>query len=386
MPVADRVRDFTESVIRETTRIAMAHGAVNLGQGMPDFDPPAELLAAAEAALRGGFNQYAVTWGTAELRRAIAAKARAFNGIECDPDAHVTVCCGATECMIAAMLALVNPGDEVVIFQPYYENYGPDAQLSGAKPIWVDLHPPGWSIDPDELRRAFSKRTRAVIVNTPNNPTGKVFRREELELIASLCREFDCYAITDEIYEHILYGADPHISLATLPGMAERTITISGLSKTFSCTGWRLGYCIAPPEVTAAIRKVHDFLTVGAPHPLQVAATVAYSLPPGYYDKLAEDYRRRRGILLGYLREAGFTFHDPEGAYYVMADAAGLGCTHDVEFVRMLIRDVGIAGVPGSSFYSPPERGRAQIRFMWAKRDETLHEAGRRLRAWAARR
>jgi aminotransferase len=210
MPVADRVRDFTESVIRETTRIAMAHGAVNLGQGMPDFDPPAELLAAAEAALRGGFNQYAVTWGTAELRRAIAAKARAFNGIECDPDAHVTVCCGATECMIAAMLALVNPGDEVVIFQPYYENYGPDAQLSGAKPIWVDLHPPGWSIDPDELRRAFSKRTRAVIVNTPNNPTGKVFRREELELIASLCREFDCYAITDEIYEHILYGADPH--------------------------------------------------------------------------------------------------------------------------------------------------------------------------------
>ncbi|MBX7104679.1 MAG: aminotransferase class I/II-fold pyridoxal phosphate-dependent enzyme [Gemmataceae bacterium] len=382
MKLADRVRDFTESVIRETTRLANAHGAVNLGQGMPDFDPPPEMLAAAERALAGGYNQYAVTWGIAPLRQAIAAKAREFNGIDCDPDAHLTVCCGATESMIAAMLAIVDPGDEVVVFQPYYENYGPDAQLSGAKPVWVDLHPPEWSIDPDELRRAFSKKTRAIIVNTPNNPTGKVFTRAELELIAGLCREFDCYAITDEIYEHIIYCDTPHISLASLPGMADRTITISGLSKTFSCTGWRLGYCLASPALTGAIRKVHDFLTVGAPHPLQVAATVAYSLPREYYDKLTVDYRRRRGILLDYLREAGFQFHDPDGAYYVMADAADLGCAHDVEFVKMLVSQVGIAGVPGSSFYAPPERGRSKVRFMWAKKDDTLHEFGKRLRKW----
>jgi aminotransferase len=385
MPLADRVRDFTESVIRDTTRLANKYGAVNLGQGMPDFDPPSEMVEAAAKAVRDGFNQYAITWGTPELRRAIAAKARAFNGIDCDPDANLTVCCGATECMIATMLALVNPGDEVVIFQPYYENYGPDAQLSGAKPVWVDLHPPDWSIDFDELRRAFSKRTRAIIINTPNNPTGKVFTRRELEFIAGLCQEFDAFAITDEIYEHIIYTDEPHLSIATLPGMAERTVTISGLSKTFSCTGWRLGYCLAPAELTGAIRKVHDFLTVGAPHPLQVAATVAYALPPSYYDQLRVDYRRRRDVLLGYLREAGFAFHDPDGAYYVMTDVAGLGGTHDVEFVKRLVTEVGVAGVPGSSFYAPAERGRTKVRFMWAKREQTLHEAGRRLRTWVAR-
>ncbi|MFL5331176.1 MAG: pyridoxal phosphate-dependent aminotransferase [Gemmataceae bacterium] len=379
MRLADRVRDFTESVIRDTSRLAMKHGAVNLGQGMPDFDPPEEMIEAAKQAVSDGFNQYAVTWGTTGLRKAIAAKAQSFNGIDCEADANVTVCCGATECMIAAMLAIVNPGDEVVIFQPYYENYGPDAQLSGAKPVWVDLHPQDWTIDQAELRRAFSKNTRAIIVNTPNNPTGKVFTRKELELIAELCQEFDCYAITDEIYEHIIYNDTPHISLATLPGMAERTITISGLSKTFSCTGWRLGYCLAAPEITGAIRKVHDFLTVGAPHPLQVAATVAYSLPREYYTKLCDDYRRRRGILLGYLREAGFEFHDPDGAYYVMTDISKLGGTHDVEFVNWLVKEIGVAGVPGSSFYHPTERGRTKVRFMWAKRDETLHEAGKRL-------
>lgn len=379
MQLADRVRDFTESVIRETSRLAMRHGAVNLGQGMPDFDPPPAMIAAAQQAVAAGFNQYAVTWGTADLRQAIAAKAKRFNGIETDADANVTVCCGATECMISAMLAVVNPGDEVVIFQPYYENYGPDAQLSGAKPVWVDLQPPDWSIDFDALRRAFTKNTRAIIVNTPNNPTGKVFTRAELEFIAGLCQEFDCYAITDEIYEHIIYNDAPHISLATLPGMAERTITISGLSKTFSCTGWRLGYCLAPPRVTGAIRKVHDFLTVGAPHPLQVAATVAYQLPESYYEGLRDDYRRRRDLLLGYLRDAGFAFHTPDGAYYVMTDVAALGGTHDVEFVQWLVKEVGVAGVPGSSFYHPAERGRTKVRFMWAKRDETLHEAGRRL-------
>jgi aminotransferase len=379
MQLADRVRDFTESVIRETSRLAMKHGAVNLGQGMPDFDPPEEMIEAAKKAVADGFNQYAVTWGTSDLRNAIANKARTFNGIDCDADANITVCCGATECMIATMLAIVNPGDEVVVFQPYYENYGPDAQLSGAKPVWVDLQPPDWAIDPVALRKAFSKNTRAIIVNTPNNPTGKVFTREELELIAELCQEFDAYAITDEIYEHIIYNDTPHISIATLPGMAERTITISGLSKTFSCTGWRLGYCLAPPAITGAIRKVHDFLTVGAPHPLQVAATVAYSLPRDYYTKLCEDYRRRRGILLGYLRDAGFEFHDPDGAYYVMTDITGLGGTHDVEFVNWLVKEIGVAGVPGSSFYHPNERGRTKVRFMWAKRDETLHEAGRRL-------
>ena len=263
MSVAQRTRYFTESVIREMTRLANRHGAINLGQGMPDFDPPEEVKEAACAAIRNGANQYAITWGVPELRLAIAAKARSFNGIDCDPERQITVCCGATECMMATMLALVDPGDEVVIFQPYYENYGPDAQLTGAKPVWVPLHPPDWRFDPDELRRAFTPRTKAIIVNTPNNPTGRVFMRDELTTIANLCQEFDAYAISDEIYEYIRHVDTPHTSIATLPGMAERTVTISGLSKTFSMTGWRLGYCLAPAELTDAIRKAHDFLTVG---------------------------------------------------------------------------------------------------------------------------
>jgi aminotransferase len=377
--LAARVQYFTESVIREMTRLANRHGAVNLGQGMPDFETPQELKDAACRAIQDGFNQYAITWGAPPLRQAIAEKVRRFNGIPCDPDENVTVCCGATECMMAAMLALVDPGDEVVIFQPFYENYGPDALLSGAKPVWVTLRPPDWHIDFDELRRAFSKRTRAIILNTPNNPTGKVFTRAELSAIAELCQEHDAYAFADEIYEYIIYTDQPHVSIASLPGMLDRTVTVSGLSKTFSITGWRLGYCIAPAAVTRGIRKVHDFLTVGAPHPLQVAAAAALAFPQAYYDKLREDYRRRRGILLPYLRDAGFEFATPDGAYYVMTDVASLGGTDDVAFVRRMVETVGVAGVPGSSFHSPRELGRTKVRFMWAKRDETLHEAGRRL-------
>jgi len=378
--LAQRVQFFTESVIREMTRLAQQHNALNLGQGMPDFDTPAEVKDAACRAIQEGFNQYAITWGAPSLRRAIAAKARRFNGIDCDPDTGVTVCCGATECMMATMLALVNPGDEVVIFQPYYENYAPDALLSGAKPVWVPLRPPDWRFDPDELRRAFSSKTRAIIINTPNNPTGRVFTRDELTLIAQLCQEFDALAFADEIYEHILYVDRPHISIATLPGMAERTVTISGLSKTFSMTGWRLGYCIASPALSAGIRKVHDFLTVGAPHPLQVAGAAALALPESYYDKLQAGYTSRRSIFLPYLREAGFEFVDPEGAYYVLVDIAPLGGTDDVAFVHRLIKEVGVSAIPGSSFYSPGELGRTRIRFMFAKREETLHQAGERLK------
>jgi aminotransferase len=280
--------------------------------------------------------------------------------------------------MMATFLALIDPGDEVIVFQPFYENYGPDALLTGARPVWVSLHPPDWRFDPEELRRAFTPRTRAVIVNTPNNPTGRVFTRDELTLIAEFCQEHDAYAFADEIYEYILYADRPHVSIATLPGMGGRTVTISGLSKTFSVTGWRLGYCIAPPDVTGAIRKAHDFLTVGAPHPLQVAGAAALALPDTYYHKLREGYRRRRDLLLPYLRQAGFTFSEPEGAYYVMTDAAGLGARDDHEFVRRMIREVGVAAVPGSSFHAPPELGRTTVRFMFAKREEVLHEAGRR--------
>ena len=377
--LAQRVRYFSESVIREMTRLANQHNAINLGQGMPDFDTPAEVKAAACEAIKKGFNQYAITWGAPVLRQAIAKKAKSFNGIDCDPDANITVCCGATECMMAAMLALVDQGDEVIIFQPFYENYGPDALLSGAQPVWVPLHPPAWSFDREQLRRAFSRKTKAIILNTPNNPTGKVFTRDELLFIAALCQEHDVIALADEIYEYIRYTDRPHISIAMLPGMAERTVTISGLSKTFSMTGWRLGYCIAPAEITSGIRKAHDFLTVGAPHPLQIAGAAALSLPQSYFDKLQSDYLRRRDIFLPYLQEAGFEFHEPEGAYYVMTDIAGLGGMDDHEFVRSMILQVGVSAVPGSSFYSPRELGRTKVRFMFAKREATLHEAGRRL-------
>ncbi|MFN9373142.1 MAG: pyridoxal phosphate-dependent aminotransferase [Planctomycetaceae bacterium] len=378
--LAQRCQYFTESVIREMTRIAQKHGAINLGQGMPDFDAPEVVREAACQAIRDGYNQYAITWGAPALRRAIAAKASLFNRIEADPETQITVCCGATECMMATMMALIDPGDEVVIFQPFYENYGPDALLSGATPRWVKLRWPDWSFDPEELRNAFSKKTRAIILNTPNNPTGKVFRREELQWIADLCVEHDVYALSDEIYEYIRFGDQPHISIATLPGMAERTVTISGLSKTFSITGWRLGYCIAPADVSVGIRKAHDFLTVGAPHPLQMAGAAALELPSTYYQKLQNDYRRRRDLFVPYLQQAGFECEAPEGAYYVMTDitpfATGLD---DVAFVRRMIETVGVSAVPGSSFYSPRTEGGQKVRFMFAKKDETLHAAGQRL-------
>jgi aspartate/methionine/tyrosine aminotransferase len=378
--LAARVQHFSESVIRETTRIAQRHGALNLGQGMPEFDPPEEVKEAACRAIRDGFNQYAVTWGTAALRQAIAVKMRAFNQLAwADADEHVTVCCGATECMMATMMALVDPGDEVVIFQPFYENYGPDAKLTGATPKWVPLHAPDWHFDPNELRAAFSPKTKAIIVNTPNNPTGKVFTRAELEVIAGLCQEFDAYAFSDEIYEYINFTDRPHVSIASLPGMAERTVTISGLSKTFSVTGWRLGYCVAPAAVTAGIRKAHDFLTVGAPHPLQVAGAVAMALPQSYFDGLRDHYRHRRDLFLPYLHAAGFECQPPDGAYYVIADFRRLSNLDDVAFVRRMIETVGVAGIPASSFSEPKERGRTAVRFMFAKQDATLKEAGERL-------
>ena len=380
MKLANRVGHFSESVIREMTRLAARHGAINLGQGMPDFETPQEIKDAACRAVQDGFNQYAITWGAPALREAIATKVRAFNGIPCDPERNVTVCCGATECMMATMLALVDPGDEVVIFQPFYENYGPDAIISGARPVWVPLRPPHWTFDSDELRRAFSPRTKAVILNTPNNPTGHVFTREELSLVAELCQRYDAFALADEIYEYIIHTGQPHISIASLPGMLERTVTISGLSKTFSVTGWRLGYCIAPTEVSNGIRKAHDFLTVGAPHPLQMAGVAALNLPASYYEKLKSDYTRRRDTFLPYLRDTGLTVYEPEGAYYVMTDISPLGWNDDTAFVRAMIEQVGVSAVPGSSFYSPKELGRTMVRFMFAKRDETLHAAGERLR------
>lgn len=384
MLLADRVNLFTESVIRGTTRHAMQFGAVNLAQGMPDFDPPASLIEAAQKALAEGFNQYAITWGAPPLRQAIASKARLFNKIEwADPDQHVTVTCGSTEAMMAAMLALINPGDEVIIFQPWYENYGPDTKVAQAKPVYVTLQAPTWSFDPEELRKAFGPRTKAIIVNTPHNPTGKVFTRPELQQIADLCIEHGVWAITDEIYEHILYDGREHISIATLPGMAERTITISGLSKTFSITGWRLGYTVAPAAITAGIRRVHDFLTVGAPHPLQMAAVAALNLPADYYAYLTQSYTERRDFFAGALRDVGFEFGEIQGAYYIVTDITpfeGARGKDDTSFVKHLIEHVGVAAVPASSFYIPGTPGATRkIRFMFAKSLHLLEEAARRL-------
>jgi aminotransferase len=379
MKLADRVQLFTESVIREMTREAQKHGAVNLAQGMPDFDPPREIIDAACEALRGGFNQYAVTWGAPPLRVALADKVGRQLGRSFDPDQHITVCCGATECMMATMLALVNPGDEVIAFQPFYENYGPDTLLSGADVRWVQMRPPHWQIDREELRRAFTPRTKAIIINTPNNPTGRVLTREELGWIAEECIRHDVIAITDEIYEHILYGSEPHLSIASLEGMADRTVLISGFSKTFSVTGWRLGYCVAPAELTVGIRRVHDFLTVGAAHPLQIAAIAALNLPASYYDGLTESYRRKKDLFLSYLRQTGLPFTEPEGAYYVLVDISSTLAPTDRHFVDWLIREIGVAAVPGSSFFSPAHLGHRWIRFMFAKKEETLHLAGQRL-------
>ena len=370
---------FTESVIREMTRLANLHGAVNLSQGFPDFPAPEEVKEAARRAISGDINQYAITWGARSLREAIAAKFTRLYGVAVDPERDVTVTCGSTEAMIAALLAVLDPGDEVVVLEPFYENYGPDAVLSGALPRFVKMRPPHWTFDRDELRRAFSSKTRAIIVNTPNNPTGKVFTRDELEFIAGLCREHDALAITDEIYEHILYDGTVHIPMATLPGMAERTVTINGMSKTYSVTGWRVGWAIAPPVLTAAIRKVHDFLTVGAAAPLQEAGALALALPDEYYRTLAASYTRRRDRLVPILQRAGFRTHLPRGAYYVMTEIDALGWDDDVAFARHLVEDVGVAVVPGSSFYNDAADGRGQVRFAFCKKDATLDEAERRL-------
>jgi L-glutamine---4-(methylsulfanyl)-2-oxobutanoate aminotransferase len=382
--VSRKVARFTESVIRDMSRQAALYGAVNLSQGFPDFAAPAELKRAACAAVEADINQYTVTWGAKRLRDAIAAKTRWHLGLDVDPEREIVVTCGSTEAMIASMLATVNPGEEVIIFEPYYENYGPDSILTEAVPRYVTLHPPDWRFDPDELRAAFNERTKAIIITTPHNPTGKVFTRDELRFIADLCIEHDVLALTDEIYEHILYRNEGrearHVAMATLDGMRERTVTINGLSKTYSVTGWRVGYAISTPEITDAVRKVHDFLTVGAAAPLQEAGVTALSLPPSYYEKLQADYQRRRDFLLGVLEETGFRCFRPDGAYYVMTDISGFGFESDVEFTRHLVREVGVAVVPGSSFYRRPELGAHQVRFCFCKRDETLQAAAERLR------
>lgn len=376
---SEKAARFTESVIREMTRLAQLHQAVNLSQGFPDFPAPEELKEAARRSIAEDVNQYAITWGARSLREAIARKFERLYGVAVDPEREVTVTCGSTEAMIATLLATLDAGDEVVSFEPFYENYGPDAILSGALPRFVSLRPPDWSFDQAELEKAFSPRTRAVILNSPHNPTGKVFTRAELEAVAALCLKHDALAITDEIYEHILYGGARHVPMATLPGMAERTVTINGMSKTYSVTGWRVGWAIAPPVLTSAIRKVHDFLTVGAAAPLQEAGAHALALPDSYYEGLAAGYARRRERLLGMLERASFRTYPPDGAYYVMTDTSALGWDDDVAFARYLVEEIGVAVVPGSSFYLEPERGARQVRFAFCKRDSTLDEAERRL-------
>ncbi|MFY9619331.1 MAG: aminotransferase class I/II-fold pyridoxal phosphate-dependent enzyme [Pyrinomonadaceae bacterium] len=377
---------FTESVIREMTREAMKFGAVNLSQGFPDFPAPEDIKRVAMQAIADDVNQYAITWGARDFREAIAKKTKWYLGLDIDPERELTVTCGSTEGMIAAMMATVDPGEEVIVFEPYYENYAPDAILSDAKPRYVPLRAPDWSFDRDELRAAFNPKTKAIIICNPNNPTGKVFTRDEMEFIAGLCQEFDALCFTDEIYEHILYPRDgaeiAHISMAQIEGMRERTVIVNSMSKTYSVTGWRVGYCIASPEITSAIRKVHDFLTVGAAAPLQAAGAYALSLPPSYYDHLQADYRARRDLILPELEKAGFKTFRPDGAYYVMTDISGFGFKDDIEFTRHLIREVGVACVPGSSFYSADASGLGsqQVRFCFCKKDETLMLASERLR------
>lgn len=377
--VSDRVQHFPESVIREMTRLANRHGAINLSQGFPDFDPPEEILEAAQRALTDGYNQYATTWGAEAFRRAIADSARRFQGLQVDPDAHVVVTCGATEAMMAAMLSLIDPGEVVVVLEPFYENYGPDAAVSGARPVFVPLEWPSYQLDEEALKAAFGRETKALILNTPNNPTGRVFDKRTLRLVADLCADHNVVCVTDEIYEHIVYDGHRHVSIATLGDMWERTITISGLSKTFSVTGWRLGYAISPRTLTQAMRRTHDFLTVGAPHPLQVAGAYALGMGDAYFEALREDYAERRTVLYDTLTAIGFECAKPEGSYYIMADIRPLTDKDDVAFCRLLVEEVGVAVVPGSSFYADRSRGRSFVRFAFPKQVETLREATRRL-------
>lgn len=374
-----RTSQFTESVIREMTRLAGRYGAINLAQGFPDFPAPEELKRAAAEAIDADINQYSITWGAKPFRDAIAAKYMRHYGMEFDPEREITVCCGATEGMIAAMLALIDPGDEVVLFEPFYENYNPDAQLTGAKARYVTLREPDWSFDRDELRRAFNPRTKAIILNSPNNPTGKVFTRDELEFIAGLCQEFDALAITDEIYEHILYDGASHVPMISLPGMRDRSILVNSMSKTYSVTGWRVGWVLAAPHLSESIRKVHDFLTVGAAAPLQQAGVTALNMPDEYYARLAAEYTKKRNYVLEMLEAAGMRCSTPRGAYYIMADVSALNFTDDVSFVRHLIENVRIAAVPGSSFFSRIGEKSCWVRFCFCKKYETLEIARQQL-------
>jgi len=382
---ARRTHSFTESVIREMTRVAREHDAVNLAQGFPDFPAPDLLKEAACDAIQGDVNQYAITWGAPDLRHALARKYASHYGMEIDTEREVTITCGGTEAMAAVMLAVVDPGEEVIVFEPFYENYGPDAVLCEAKPVFVTLEAPDYRIEKAMLEEAISSKTRAIVINTPNNPTGRVFSAEEMQAIADVCIEHDIIAITDEIYEHIYYEGE-HIPLATFDGMRDRTITISGLSKTFSVTGWRIGTIVAPAALTEAIRKVHDFLTVGAPAPLQQACAVGLDeLPAEYYSEMVTKYKERGHVLVSALQEAGFKCRFPQGAYYVLADFSALSDEDSMTFGRRLTAEAGVAPVPGGSFFSVPERGHSLARFVFCKRIETLHEAGERLRAFAAR-
>lgn len=383
--VSRKAERFTESVIREMTRLCNRHGGVNLAQGFPDFPAPAEMKAAAKAAIDAEINQYAITWGAKRFRDALAAKTRRFTGLDVDPETEVTVCCGSTEAMISALLATLDPGDEVIVFEPFYENYGPDAILSGAVPRFVSLRPPHWSFDEKELAAAFNEKTRGIVVNTPHNPTGKVFTRAELECIGRLALKHNALIYTDEIYEHIWYDGKQHVYPIALDGLREQTVMISGVSKSYSATGWRIGYAIAPPDVTAAIRKVHDFLTVGAPAPLQEGAAVALGFGDAYYEKMRVEYEQRRTFCLKMLEDAGFRCFAPEGAYYVMTEypvpnPAGIE-NDDVAFAKYLVEKIGVATVPGSSFYRPgAAEGRRMIRFNFSKKMETLQAATERLK------
>ncbi len=382
-PISAKAAHFTESVIRGMTRLAIQYGAINLSQGFPDFAAPDVLKKAAADAIFADINQYAITWGSKRFRDALTAKTRRFLGIDIDPETEITVCCGPTEGMIDVLLAIINPGDEVIVFEPFYENYGPDAIISGATPRYVQLRRPDWTFDEAELAAAFNNKTKAIIINTPNNPTGKVFSRQELEIIGRLCRKWDVLAITDEIYEHILYDGATHVSPITLDGMRERTIVVNGMSKTYSVTGWRVGYIIAPPAINGAIRKMHDFMTVGAPAPLQDAGAVALGLPDSYYTELAQHYQLRRDRMLSMLSRAGFDAFVPRGAYYVMCDVGpflkSLGIANDLEFCKFLVKEVGVAAVPGSSFFADPQSGYDIIRFTFCKKDSTLAAAEERL-------
>lgn len=372
-----RTAVFTESLIREMTRVAHQHGAINLAQGFPDGDPPAALMQAAKEAMDAGRHQYAITWGSPELREALAAKLNRFTGAKVDPQRELVVTCGATEAMMVAMMTVCDPGDRVGLFSPFYENYNADAILSGATPVHVRLHPPNYQFDQNELRAAFASGLKAFILCNPSNPTGRVFTWPELLQIAALAEEYDTFVITDEVYEHIVFPPHRHTYFATLPGMAARTLSCSSLSKTFSITGWRLGYVHAPPEIIAQARKVHDFLTVGAAAPLQHAVVTALNFPPSYYDELAAEYAAQRDILCGYLDQTGLSYTRPEGAYFVMVDISPLGFSNDVECAHWMAREIGVAPVPGSSFFSYPENRFVRLNF--AKKPATLHAAGQRL-------